>query len=84
MMEENRNGEIWLDCSRCGKMFHAYDNDAMCVELLANIYSRDEMRLCPDCADAEYAEKEEQRIKQEQPGLCSRPGRCTPGCSPDR
>lgn len=66
MKTENRNGEIWLDCSRCGKMFHAYDNDAMCVELLVKIYSRDEMRMCPDCADADYAEKEAQRIEQEQ------------------
>lgn len=66
MRQENRNGEIWLDCSRCGKMFKAYDVDAPCVELLAKIYSRDEMRLCPDCADADYAEKEAQRIEQEQ------------------
>lgn len=66
MRQENRNGEVWLDCSRCGKMFKAYDVDAFCVELLASIYSRDEMRLCPDCADADYAEKEEQRIEQEQ------------------
>ena len=66
MREENRNGEIWHDCFRCGKMFHSYDQEAIGAELLASIYAKDEMRLCPACADADYAEKEAQRAEQEQ------------------
>lgn len=66
MREENRNGEIWLDCSRCGKMFKAYDAGTSFASLLAAIYSKDDMRLCQECADADCAEKEAQRIEQEK------------------
>ena len=51
MKRENRNGTVWLDCSRCGKMFPAFEQDNEFAETIENIYANDDFRHCPECAE---------------------------------
>lgn len=64
MKTEERNGEVWMDCAKCGKMFHAFDSDNDFSAMMETLYSQDEYRKCPSCSRLDVAERE--RIEAEE------------------
>ena len=57
MKREEKNGTVWMDCSRCGEMFQAFEvSDLSRTMNLESLYSMDDFRICAKCREAAESE----------------------------
>ena len=56
MKREERDGQIWLDCSRCGQMFPAFESGSDFSRTMESLYAADAHRHCAKCREELSAE----------------------------
>ena len=64
MKREERDGQIWLDCSRCGQMFPAFESGSDFSRTMESLYAADAHRHCAKCREELSAEAERQEAEQ--------------------
>jgi len=72
--EQKENGEIWLDCSRCGKMYCAIsqNEDVEFVRMMENCLSSDHARVCDACRKVMQEEEETRKREEERAAFMAR------------
>lgn len=66
MKQEEKDGMVWMECSRCGQMFPAYEVEF--AGTMASFYANETFRHCSKCreiiaAESERREEEQRRLK---------------------
>ena len=64
MKREERDGQIWLDCSRCGQMFPAFESGSDFSRTMESLYAADAHRHCAKCREELSAEAERREAEQ--------------------
>ena len=72
MKREERDGMVWLDCSRCGTMFPAMEIGS--EESLESLYEQEKFRHCENCCkELEQEEKKQDTERKRQEFLANLP-----------
>lgn len=64
MKREEKDGAVWLDCSRCGEMFPAFETGHEISRTMENLYANDDFRHCAKCREELAAEAERREAEQ--------------------
>lgn len=64
MKREEKDGIVWMDCSRCGAMFPAFDTGNEISRTMESLYANDDFRHCEKCREALAAEAERREAEQ--------------------